>query len=304
MSSHFTGPSGYIVAEVAIETNGINGIGGAQSPALAVTLQVLFRCPKDPGTTINFRELRCRVSPFEGTYFALSLPVYLNYRLTPGTESSGNSVYMEIPLDQRRLALLNRLRKGGDVKLRLDLELLADELVEIARPQNPPGTSIWGLKEHHRMFSKVPAEIPRSKWIEQVLPQTEFAKIHILELPAIPLESCAAMKAAFDALQHAYKLESQGFYDDAVAKCRVALEPFFERAEIIDDKGEKRKVPILKSSWQTQLGRVTYDWLNAALIAMKRAADEPHHLSSSSFGQLEAQMLLAVTTSLIAYAVK
>jgi hypothetical protein len=228
----------------------------------------------------------------------------LRHRVKTGEELPNQSVYVQIPLDRIRMALLNRLRNGGDIKLRLDLDLLVDELVEVARPQNTPGISIWGLKEHHHLSSKIHVDIPRSKWIDQILPGTEFAKAHIIELPAIPLESCAETKAAFDALQHALKLESQGFYGDAVAKCRVALEPFFERVEKVDGKGEKKKVPILKSSWQVRLGKATYDWLNSALIATKQATDEPHHLSSTSFDQLEAQMLLTVTTSLIAYAVK
>lgn len=271
---------------------------------LCVTLQMLFRGPKTPKNVLDFQELRCRLSPFEGAYIAVSLPAPLQLQLTSGREVSKHSVYLEIPLDRHRLAVINRLRNGGDVKLRFDFELLADELVEVAQQPGTLQPSVLALKEHYRMMAKAHAEIPRSRWIEQVLAQTGFAKVHVLELPAIPFESCVGMKASFDALQHAYKLESQGFYGEAIAECRIALEPFFERVDKIDDKGEKKKVLVLKSSWETRLGKTTYDWLNSALTAMRQATNEPHHLSSSSFGQLEAQMILTVTTSLIAYAAK
>jgi hypothetical protein len=232
---------------------------------------------------------------------AASFPTVLRMRLGPGHELPNQSIYLEIPFDQERIAVINRLRNGGDVKLRLDIDLFADELIEIRGQSNTPAA--LGLREHHHLQARVQVQIPRSRWAEQVLPQLGFGKIHILELPLIPIEKCAEISAAYDALQQAYKLEGQGFYDEAVATCRKALEPFFERVVKADEKGE-RKAFALKASWQTRLGKATYDWLNSSLIAVKQGTDEPHHLSSSRFGQMEAQMLLAVATAIIAYAVK
>lgn len=300
MGEPFTLPNGFVVAEASIEPNGISGNGRAEAPILQVALRMVFRCPKNPGMSMDFRELRCRVSPFDGVYFAASVPTPLSRRLAAGKHLSNELVYVEIPVDRPRLALLNRLRNGGDVRIRLDFELFAEELVELGRSQNIPQSSVWGLREHHRMYAAVQAEIPRSRWAEQVLPQTEFAKIHFLEFPAIPIESCAELKESFNALQRACKLENQGFYEDAIAKCRIALEPFFEKR--LNGKGEKQ--PMLKASWETRLGKATYDWLNAALIATKQATNQTHHVSSTLFGQLEAQMILTVTTALVAYAVK
>lgn len=302
MGEIFTTSGGHIVAEATVDTNAISGSGRAERPVLMVMLQMLFRSHKQLGATFDFRELRCRVAPFDGTHIADSLPTSLNIRLSPGQELPNHSVYLEIPLNQRRIAVVNRLRNGGDVRLRLDMDLFADELIEIRASPNAP--SALGLREHHRMQARVQVQIPRSRWVEQILPGTEFGKVHILELPVIPIQSCAEIQAAFNELQQAYKLEGQGFYNEAVAACRKALEPFLERTTKPDDKGVMRKYLVLKSSWQTRLGQATYDWLNASLIAVKQGADETHHLSSSSFGQMEAQMLLAIATSLIAYAIK
>lgn len=301
MGEYFTTMGGCIVAEVSIDANAINGSGRAERPALMIMLQMLFRSPKQLNTIFNFRELRCRLSPFDGTYIADSLPTWLDKQLGPDQELPNQSIYLEIPLDQKRIAVINNLRNGGDMKFRLDMDLFADGLIELRGAQN---VSLgFGLKGHHHMRAQVQVHIPRSTWAERILPQLEFGKVHLLELPVIPIEQCAEIKAAFHALQHAYKLEAQGFYDDAAAACRKALEPFFERVTKTDEKGE-RKALILKAAWETRLGKATYDWLNAAFIAVKRGTDEAHHLSSSSFKQSETQMLLAVTTALIAYAIK
>lgn len=290
------------MAEVTVDSNAISGSGRSERPVLMVMLNMLFRSHKELGATFDYRELRCRVSPFDGTYIADSLPTSLNIRLGSGQELPNHSVYLEIPLDQRRIGAINRLRNGGDVKLRLDIDLFADALIELGASSNAPST--LGLRERHQMRASVQVQIPRSRWVEQILRGTEFGKVHILELPVIPIESCAEIQTAFNELQQAYKLESQGFYNEAVAACRKALEPLLERATKPDDKGVMRKFQVLKSSWQVRLGQATYDWLNASLIAVKQGADETHHLSSSSFGQMEAQMLLTVATSLIAYAIK
>src|SRR3989442_303682 len=79
---------------------------------------------------------------------------------------------------------------------------------------------VWGLREHHHSSSRVHVEIPRSVWVERVLPQTEFGKIHLIELPVIPLEAVAGCTKAFDALKEAQEHHKNGFYNAAVFNCR------------------------------------------------------------------------------------
>lgn len=153
---------------------------------------------------------------------------------------------------------------------------------------------MWGIKDHHTLEAKVPVVIPRSVWLERVLPQTGYGKIHIIELPVVPIEKCANLKASCDALRQAQELHKQGFYDEAVGKCRLALEPLFEENEA--------KKKTLKRSWETRLGKVTYDWLNASFIVLKEPTNKAHHSPATYFDQLDAEMLLAVTTALVAYA--
>ena len=303
MSGHFTIKGGYIVAEVELQPASVYGTGRAELPILVVPLQFTFRTHGELKCGLDFRELRCRISPFNHAYVAHSLPAHLHTRLKPGQQVTNQFVQLEVPIDRTRLALINRLRNGGDVQMRLDFELFVDELAEVI-PEQGVFPSVWGLVERHQTQSNLQVNISRSEWLERVLPGTEFAKVHMIELPAIPIESCAGMKAAFEALQQAQKLEGQGFYDEAVSKCRIALEPFFEVVEMPAAQGGTKRIPQLKASWQTRLGQRTYDWLNSAIGAVKGATNQTHHLSSTSYDQLEAQMLLTVTTALIAYAVR
>lgn len=304
MSNSFTTDSSYIIARVDSFANGIYGTGRAELPILVVQLRFTFSSPSDLHCTLDFRELRCRISSFDQVYVAHSVPAHIDLRLPPGKSVSEHAVIVEVPFDQTRLALLNRLRNGGDVKLRLDFELFVDELHQLGPKPNSTHHFVYGITARHRCRADLQVSIPRSEWVERVLPGTGFAQTHIIELPAIPLQACAGKQAAFVALQQAQKLEGQGFYEEAVMHCRIALEPFIELVDKTDDQANVKKVPKLKASWETRLGSHTYEWLDGALRSVKGATNHAAHNSPVVFGQLEAQMLLMITTALIAYAVK
>lgn len=305
MSNTFTLPGGFIVAEVDLSPQGIYGTGSIESPLLIVNLRMNFRCPKDQSIgCLDYRELRCRLSVFDSTHIGWSLPTHLRKPVRAGEQWKDDHVLVQFPLDKLRLDLVNRLRKGGDINLRFSVDLDADELVQVGEIKDKFRPWVWGLRERHQLHSDLSVVIPRSHWVERVLPGTGCGQVHFIELPAIAVETCEGMKASFEALKQAQKLESEGYYDEAVGKCRIALEPFFEYVDKPNAKGEKKKVPVLKASWETRLGKATYDWLNASLVAVKQATNEAHHLSSSSFGQMEAKMVITVTTALVAYAVK
>jgi hypothetical protein len=227
-------------------------------------------------------------------------------RVLRGHDVSPHSEYLnlEFPLDARRIESLEHHRNGGALRLRIKVQLQVEEHGIVdghAETKRPP---LSGLRAVHRLTLEDDIEIPQSVWIERVLPQIGYGKVHVLELPAMPIAACQSSKHAFDALHQAQELHKIGLYDDAVGKCRVALEKFFESVDVPDDSGKTRRVPILKKSWETKLGEATYGWLNASLTAIKDASNPPHHSPNAHFDQMEAQMILAITTAVVAYAAR
>ncbi len=304
MGDYFCMCGNRIVADVSVQPGGAYGTGCFESPILVVPLVINFTGPQAKGSALYFREIRCRVSPMDQSYIAENRPNHLNYILRTGGSLPNSQVLLEIPLDQLRLSRIDHLRKGGDLKLRLDTELIADELVQIGDSGKFPDPEVWGFKRQHIAHQHIHVVIPRSNWVQQVLPNTYFGKIHIIELPTIPIASCAALQQSYDALQQASKLVNEGYFQEAVAKCRIALQPFFEIGERPDDSGKMREVPVLKRSWEKRIGKATYDWLDSSLAGLKGPGNDAAHRSSISFGQLEAQMILTVTVAVVAYAVK
>lgn len=193
------------------------GTGCFESPIMVVPLVINFTGPKAKGSALYFREIRCRVSPQDQSYFAENRPIRLNYILRAGGSLPNQQVLLEIPLDQARLSRMDRLRKGGDLKLRLDTELVADELIQIGDSGKFPDPEVWGFKRQYIAHQQIHTAIPRSNWIELVLPNTHFGRIHLIELPAIPIAASSGLQTSFEALQQASKMEREGHYLEAIS---------------------------------------------------------------------------------------
>jgi len=65
---------------------------------------------------------------------------------------------------------------------------------------------------------------------------------------------------------------------------------------------EGKVVPVLKKSWETRLGKATYDWLAQTLRILKEPMNKPHHSTEHYFDRVQAKMIIAITASVVAYA--
>jgi hypothetical protein len=237
-----------------------------------------------------------------GQKIADSRPISLN-RVIQGHQAYWGDEYLnfEFPLDARRIEAIERQRQGGSLQFRLDVQILVDEygaLPAHAESKRPP---LWGLCAVQRLMLQEAFQVPQTDWIERVLPNVGYGKVHIVEYPATPLEGCAALDHSFKALKQAEEKHQLGFYDDAAGKCRLAIEPFFDHEPIDPTHPASKKIPVLKKHWETKLGQATHDWLKATLGSIKEAANPPHHSPNEHYSQLDSQMILALTTAVVAY---
>jgi hypothetical protein len=300
--SFSTVDAGYIVAAMSLEETQVLGAGGHVHPRLLMPIRLDFHPVASAKKDYIFRELRCSLSPVADAGIVLqALPTSVQHVVRWHYPASHEMVTIEVALSERMLALLEKVRDGGDVSLRMQAELVGEEHGWTDPDEKAKRETRWGLRWFTRLALNTIVTVPRTVWIERVLPNVGHGVIHLIELPAVPLESCARLRDSFVALQQAQEMQKAGLYDDAVGKCRVALDKFFELVEETDGKGVTRRVPTLKRSWETDLGKSTYDWLNGALRAVKTAGNRPHHTANAHYDQFESQMVISITTALIAY---
>jgi hypothetical protein len=298
---HFNSSMGRSLAELDLDVERLCGNGGADYPHLVWQLQLALLPQKAPQTDYAFRSASAQLYFSAGQKIADARPISLS-RVIQGHQAYLGSEYLnlEFPLDAQRIAAIERVRQGGSLQLRLDVQIHVDEIGVIEAHAESKRPALWGLRTVQAMTMQQGFQIPQTHWIERVLPAVGYGKVHILEFPATPLEACAALDHSFKALQQAEEKHRLGFYDDAAGKCRLAIEPFFDH-EPAANHPESRKIPVLKKHWETRLGKATHDWLKATLGAIKDAANPPHHSPNEHYSQLDSQMILAVTTAVVAY---
>lgn len=301
----FTGGSGFIIAEATLDETQIIGMGGIHYPMLRVPLDLQFNQLHKQAVDYCFTQLDGRLIHEQLGVLADALPTKLQHVQRTHWPCGGrDSRYLEIPLDTKRINSLEKQRDGKDLTLLLELSLYAEEHGVIEGDEKLKRPAIWGLRWQHRLVTQFRVTVPRSVWIEKVLPAVGHGVVHIVELPAVPLAACKAMQHPFDALRQSQSLHAQGLYDESVAKCRIALEPFFDFVAVDPTHKESRRIPELKRSWETRLGKATYTWLNSVLGAIKDAANPTAHSPNPHFDQFESQMIQAITTTVIAYAAR
>lgn len=301
----FSGGNHTVLVELDMDFSSPTGMGGVDYPVLYWQTQLHFHPQRSPLPDYVFRSVEAQLELVRGPKIADSLPHPIQ-RIVRGHDTKPHNEYLNLqfPLDARQLAAIERHRQGGDLHLRLKVQLqveehgIADAHAETKRPQ------LFCLRALHRLALEEDVHIPQSAWISRVLPGLGYGKVHVLEFPAAPLDAFAVLDHSFKALQQAQEAHKQGRYDDAVGKCRVALDPFFEGEDRTGEDGKTRTVPVLKKSWETRVGESTLRWMNEAFGAMRAAANKPHHSPNSHFGPEESQLIFAVTSAMVAYAAR
>lgn len=304
MNTQFNGIRYQGLAEAQIDVTNIGGAGSAASPQIWVPIFLTVPSPKTRGLeAIEVVSLSGRLSA-ENKQISISAQVEIGQIVEAEANWYKHIMHnLEFSVCSAQIAALESHRNGGNLKLRMDAVLC----IRVLRALSPRNSSqktaeqVWGLVRPDALRLQTDLTISRDVWISRVLPAVNYGVVHVLELPAVPIEACAAWEDAFKALQQAQELHKIGLYDNAAGKCRVALEKFFDYEERTDTDGKTICVPVPKKSWEVKVGKATYDWLTATFRALKGASNLSHHSPAEHFSQADSQMLLAVTTALVAY---
>lgn len=282
--------------ELTIMTDQITGSGGANGPSLMIPIKIdlgsSFGKGKREFSKIDVLSVKGELRSSPGEIRCSESYKLLTRNIT------GQSIYEEylnFPLSNEVVNKIEKYR-SGKVIFWLDVYIQTGLYREVSFNDGTDRSFMTGTETS---FGQLQFEVEQSKWINSILPTIGHGCYKLIELPLansiIPKEYSNSLVE----LEEARKYFIGGDYDKAVAHCRTAIDPFKplkagEVREFIKSRSEL--------NWANTVIDATEEWLNKMLKATSAFTSKAHHIPSiGHFGRADAEIILMVTTAIVAY---
>jgi len=164
-------------------------------------------------------ELRIRTKDNRTMYVARSTSTDPYINIPPNSERYA-SFYFD--LEHYGLSQIEKLREGGDLRLEANINFLAEVY------QQPPTQNSFS--------ANISFAIPKSDWVEKILPQLKYKDVALLEIPRLKDAEFADVVKYVDA---AWKYYSMCEHSQVLSECRKALEALTTK---VKDKGFRKEI--------------------------------------------------------------
>lgn len=285
------------VQEFSISVDQVKGTGGSDNPSLATPIKFDFFPISDQNVLYSFE-----IPVLKGELYATNNRFKCSEQIViphawKVSENVSTTIGFNFPLNDAVIHKIEKHRQGNIVfHLNFTLQAGIYSSPPIANPFNIQMPSY--LNRFYTAQGHISFEIEQSQWVKKILPELGYKAIKLIELPGasevIPEEYSLSLKE----LDEARRYFTNGDYDKSVAHCRSAIEPF------------KRKLPELKEflqsnsefQWAKDVMCATGEWLEKMIKATWNFTSKPHHVPSvAHFGRTDAEVLIMITTAVIAY---
>jgi len=243
---------------------------------------------------INFgrAELKVRKQVFpevgETLYVGSLIPEERFFTLLSPNSSSSTRWYID--LDHYRLSQLEKIREGKDLQMCVDLFLI----VELQR-ESPSMRPI--------QFPSLYIEVPKSDWVEKILPQLKYKEVSLIELPKLDRPEFSNIIVEID---KAWKMYSMGEYKEVLTNCRIAIEGLTDVVKSrgfhkeVEEEGKKKTVP----DWESALGHEKMGDLMRSFIQKLYDFLSPGAHYGKSINKEDAELAIMMTHALINFCTK
>lgn len=284
--------------EFQIVTEEVSASGGADAPTLNIPISFDF-------TPIR-RNSAEEPSGFKLLFIKADLRITdRNFMCSETTHLSADNIF-----DKRSKRILfsfllnseivNRIEKyrKGNLPLQISIQ------VQVATYGTAPGvgnsnrTFIAGFED---AFGSISTTIEQSQWVVKILPQLGNNTYKLIELPAFNDLIPELYAKTIIEFEEANKYFINGDYDKTVAHCRAALDPFYLNKEKFKELKDFVKSKS-EFEWADKVLTATEEWLDKVIKATSAFSSKAHHAPSvGHFSRVEAEIVLMITTGIVAY---
>lgn len=290
-----------IAQEFSVIMEHISGDGNIEYPALSIPVKFDFT-PLKIGTTseiirfelISFKaDLRATEKNFKISEYAFPVSFMVN-------QHSSYNVTFAFPLSNDKVERIEKFRKQNlPLNISIAIQIGIYQRVQTISTNKQPIDQyfITGFQTYncHGAFT-----IEQSRWVNNILPNISNKAYTLVELPLANQVIPDNYSVSLQEFQEARKYFINGDYDKTVAHCRAALDPFKNKDEFL-----KLKEFIKSKSefeWANKVLDATDEWLDKMIKATSAFTSKPHHAPSvGHFGRTDAEIILMITTGVVAY---
>jgi len=299
------------IGTITINPEWISGQGSPAFPQLNVLLAISLKStepraqymmgtgpyipkPDDPIQDYTLHQIYGKLSfPGGGSVTFHSLPLSLFSR----PEAKGQ-VLLTIPLDAYQLREIEAHRVG-DIALQFEFTFEFAKHYPVARNElRSP------IEKFETNFFTMTVTIPRSDWVDKVLPRLSYGKIYLVEVPTPEKALDGAIVKIVEEFQHAQQHMLHGDYNKVLGCCRNALERLSNARKYEGDKENPSFADRIDYLLTVLPGTPTgarRAHLARLLKDLYGLTSMPEHPSPPRFTREDAEMALLNTLAVLSY---
>ena len=196
-------------------------------------------------------------------------------------------------MDDRSIFAAQKYRDGGDLKLRIDLTFTALRKKVLNLNDNE---TLWGIERVENLTGEVQLVVPKSYWVEKLLPALGYPGFKLIEIPLTHLLLNEAYDNIISEFNKAESYFNKGDYNACIAHCRNTMDTLKENLKNLKNGIESKTA----FNWLQEIDTITLTWIDTVNKSLSAIASKTHHGGlKKDFTRVEAESIYLVTLGLM-----
>ncbi|MBL7872097.1 MAG: hypothetical protein JNM78_10825 [Cyclobacteriaceae bacterium] len=202
-------------------------------------------------------------------------------------------IWVKFYMDDRSIFAAQKYRDGGDLKLRIDLTFTALRKKVLNLNDNE---TLWGIERVENFTGEVQLVVPKSYWVEKLLPALGYPGFKLIEIPLTHLLLNEAYDNIISEFNKAESYFNKGDYNACIAHCRNTMDTLKENLKNLKNGIESKTA----FNWLQEIDTITLTWIDTVNKSLSAIASKTHHGGlKKDFTRVEAESIYLVTLGLM-----
>lgn len=252
--------------------------------------------PSSPGVALDFTSIIAKLYS-SNTGFAQK-EVLMSESFIPcnehvhGSDKKFHHTF-NFSLPQQTIHVLEKLRNGSDLNLIIKFVFVTQRRSKL---QGLGLNDAWSLDGFITAQGEIRFTIPRSYWIEKVMPCLGFPGFSLIEIPLSHKLLVEAYNDIIKEFNSAEKYFRQGDYTKCIGHCRHTMDHLSTNLKKIKSNVDSESM----FKWLSRIDEKTLAWIDDVNKALSSIGSRPHHIGlKKEFTRYEAESIYLITLGLM-----